>query len=87
MATVWIPPPLQALTGGQGQVEARGLTVRELIGNLDLQYPGLRERLCQENRLRSGLAVSIDGIIAPEGLRATLQGDSEVHFLPAISGG
>ncbi len=87
MTTVWIPPPLQGLTGGRGQIEAQGRTVRALIDDLERQFPGLRERLCEEDRLRKGLAVSIDGVVAPEGLRATLQEDSEVHFLPAIAGG
>ena len=87
MTTVWIPPPLQDLTGGRGQVEARGRTVRELIEDLEARFPGLRQRLCEEDRLRKGLAVSIDGAVAPEGLRARLQEDSEVHFLPAIAGG
>ncbi len=87
MPTAWIPPPMQELTDGREQVDVRGRTVRELIDQLDQEYPGIRDRLREGNRLRSGVAVSVDGVISPEGLRARLESGSEVHFLPAIAGG
>ena len=87
MPTAWIPPPMRELTDGRVQVEVRGQTVRQLIDRLDQEYPGIGERLCEGDRLRSGVAVSIDGVISPEGLRARLEPGSEVHFLPAIAGG
>jgi sialidase-1 len=87
MPTVWIPAPLQDVTAGAEQVAAEGTTVRELVDHLEGQFPGIREHLCEGAELRSGMAVSIDGEIAPEGLRATVAETSEVHFVPAISGG
>jgi hypothetical protein len=44
MATVWIPPLLRELTGGESQVLASGNTIREIIEDLDIHYPGLMAR-------------------------------------------
>ena len=78
---------MRELTDGRAQVEVRGQTVRELIDQLDREYPGIGDRLREGSRLRSGVAVSVDGVISPEGLRTRLEPGSEVHFLPAIAGG
>ncbi len=87
MPTVWIPPPIRELTAGQEQISAQGQTVREVIDWLELNYPGIQARLCEKDKLRPGIAVSIDGVISPEGIRTKIEETSEVHFLPAISGG
>jgi hypothetical protein len=47
----------------------------------------MRNRLVEEGRIRSNLAVSIDGEIARLGLMERLHENSEVHFVPAIGGG
>ncbi len=87
MPTVWVPPPLQDLTGGQGQISAHGQSVRELIEDLERKFPGMRDRLCQGDQLRRGIAVSVDGLVSSQGVRTLVRENSEVHFLPAISGG
>ncbi len=78
---------MRELTEGQDQISAQGQSVREVIAWLDLNHPGIRDRLCEKDQLRRGIAVSIDGVISPEGIRAKVEESSEVHFLPAISGG
>ncbi|MCH8298677.1 MAG: MoaD/ThiS family protein [Chloroflexi bacterium] len=89
MAEVWIPPKLQQLTGGNQQVQVEGSTVRRLINNLEKQYPGIKEFLCDEmeDDLIPGLAVVIDGEVSLLGMLDKVQENSEVHFLPAIGGG
>ncbi|MCH7842448.1 MAG: MoaD/ThiS family protein [Chloroflexi bacterium] len=89
MAEVWIPPKLQQLTGGKQQVQVEGSTVRRLINNLEKQYPGIKEFLCDEmeDDLIPGLAVVIDGEVSLLGMLDKVQENSEVHFLPAIGGG
>jgi molybdopterin converting factor small subunit len=64
-----------------------GKTVREVIENLDQQFPGFKERLEEADSLRPGLTVIVDGEPAVLRLRQPLREDSQVHFLPAISGG
>ena len=89
MPEVWIPPKLQQLTGGKQQVQVEGSTVRQVINNLERQYPGVKEFLCDEMEedLVLGLAVIIDGEVSQLGMLGKVQENSEVHFLPAIGGG
>jgi molybdopterin synthase sulfur carrier subunit len=87
MPVVFIPTPLRNLTGGAAQVAVEGRTVREVIDALDRRFPGIKPRLCREDSLAPGLQVAIDDVMTTRGLRATLQPDSELHFLPAIGGG
>jgi len=61
--------------------------VSELIDALDARFPGMKARLCQEDKLRPGLAVVIDGQVARGSLTESVAADSEVHFIPAIAGG
>lgn len=90
MALVWVPAPWrEKLTAGVVQVEVAGATVRQVIDALEAQYPGFRQRIIDpgNDRIRADMAVSVDGEISPEGLRRKVEEASEVHFLPAMSGG
>lgn len=89
MPRIFIPSLLRPLTGGVADVAVPGATVREAIDALDAQYPGLKARLVdpEENRLRRNIALVVDGVTSREGLRQKLSENSEVHFVPAISGG
>ena len=87
MATVYIPTMLLPVTGGVKQTQVEGRNVRQVINGLEEQFPGIRERLVEENQVRPNLAVSIDGEIARMGLLERVGENSEVHFVPAISGG
>jgi molybdopterin synthase sulfur carrier subunit len=87
VAVVWIPSLLQDLTGRQQTVTVAGSTVGEIIDNLELNYPGIKARLCDGQGLRRGIAVAIDTQVARLGLSEPVGEQSEVHFVPAISGG
>ena len=87
MATVYIPTMLLPVTSGVKQVQVEASNVRQLINGLEEQFPGIKDRLVEDNEVRSNLAVSIDGEIARMGLLERLRENSEVHFVPAISGG
>ncbi len=87
MITVWIPPLMRDLTHGQTSVSVPGETVREVVTELEQRYPGIGQRLCQDGRIRPGLAVVVDGIVSTAGMRQPLTDASELHFMPAISGG
>ncbi len=87
MPEVWIPSSLQDLTGGERKVTAEGATIRQVINNLEEAYPGLKERLVEGNRIRPNFSVFIDGDVSSSGLLESVEDNSEIHFLPAISGG
>ena len=87
MPTLWIPTPLRDLTQGKPSVTATGSTVREAIENLEAQFPGIKERLCEGDKIRPNISVLVDGQITGLKIREKLQDASEVHFVIAISGG
>ena len=87
MATVFIPSLMQSLTAGEHQVQVEGATVRQIVNNLDTAFPGMKERLVEGNRIKPNISVAIDGEITPMGMLEKVGENSEVHFLPAISGG
>jgi molybdopterin synthase sulfur carrier subunit len=87
MPTVWIPSLMRDLTGGEERVSVPGKTVGQVIDALDLAYLGIKCRLCKGDRLDPAIAVFVDGRIAPLGLSEGVAEESEVRFLPAVSGG
>ena len=87
MAVVYIPALLASLTGGRSSIEVEGATVRQVIDNLEAAWPGIRERLVLDGRLRSNISVAVDGEVSPIGLLEAVPANSEVHFVAALSGG
>jgi sulfur-carrier protein len=86
-ATVHLPRSLVALfPDAPRRLEAEGSTVAEVIDALDARIPGLRNRLIDAGPV---IRTHINVFVA--GRRATLQTivppGSEVHVIPAVSGG
>jgi molybdopterin synthase sulfur carrier subunit len=78
---------MRKLTDDKDTLEVSGATVREVINNLEAEYPGTKDRLVDKFKLKSNISVAVDGEISPMGLLAKVGEQSEVHFLPAIGGG
>jgi molybdopterin synthase sulfur carrier subunit len=87
MAKVWVPSLMRDLTGGQTVVTVKGSTVREIVENLEAAYPGVRKRLLSGDKLKPNIGVAVDGDVSRLGLMERVRPNSEVHFLPAVSGG
>jgi molybdopterin synthase sulfur carrier subunit len=87
LPVVGIPSLLRDLTQGQRSVSVEGDTVRTVIDHLDQMYPGLKDRLCEGDRLRPSISVVVDGATSALKLRHRLHDASEVHFVVSISGG
>ena len=87
MARVWIPAIARKLTNGKRVISASGSTVSDLLKNIDKTYPGLRDLLVENELLRPGICISIDGTITGRKLHQKIQENSEIHFIPAIFGG
>ena len=80
MATVFFPKALRSVTGGAKEWEVEASSMRELGAKLEEAFPGIRVQL-------ESAAVAIDGDVMPGAWLERLETDSEIHFLPAISGG
>jgi len=78
---------MQELSSGEQRVNVQGNNIRQVIDNLDAVYPGFKDRLVEDGRVKPNISVAIDGEITPLGMIEKVEDDSEVHFLPAISGG
>ncbi len=84
---MFVPYNLRKLTGGESEVVLPGETLGKLIENLESTYPGFSEHLLQDGRLKPGLAAVCGHAATRQGLLQKLEDDTEVHFVPAVSGG
>jgi molybdopterin synthase sulfur carrier subunit len=87
---VRIPTPLRPLTRGQGEVEAKGASVAEVLANLDSMHPGLKQRLYDEQgelRRFVNIYVNEEDIRFLKGKETALKEGDEVSIVPAIAGG
>jgi molybdopterin synthase sulfur carrier subunit len=87
---VRIPTPLRSLTKGSAEVQANGSTVIDVIGDLERQYPGMRERLLDDGgELRKFVNVYVnqEDVRFLDGDRTTLKDGDEVAIIPALAGG
>jgi molybdopterin synthase sulfur carrier subunit len=78
---------MRDLTGGQTVVTVKGSTVRQIVENLEAAYPGTRKRLCDGDELKANIGVAVDGDVTRLRMLEKVKPGSEVHFLPAVSGG
>ena len=88
--TVRIPTPLQRLTNGQGEVQAEGATIQALLADLERQFPGIKERLCDETgKLRRFVNVFVneEDIRFLQGDQTPIKAGDDVSIIPAIAGG
>lgn len=81
MARVHLSGELRRLGGGAPVQEVEAATVGELIEILSEIHPDLGIRL------REGMAVALDGEVMSNADYQPLTSDTDVHFVPPISGG
>jgi len=89
-AKVRIPAPLRKLTKEQAVVECQGKTVDEILADLEKNYPGMKERICDENgQIRRFINVFVNGedIRFKEGAKTAIVDGAEISIIPAIAGG
>jgi molybdopterin synthase sulfur carrier subunit len=87
---VRIPTPLRKLTGGKADLQASGNTVKEVIDNLESQFPGFKENLCDsDGNLKRFVNIYLgdDNIIDLDKMNTAVKDGSELSLVPAIAGG
>jgi len=88
--SVLVPTPLQTLTGGAGEVSARGATVREVVASLEAQFPGIKARLCDDSgnlRRFVNVYVNNEDIRFEQNEETPVKDGDELSIIPAIAGG
>jgi molybdopterin converting factor small subunit len=68
-------------TGGKTEFEVEATTFRQLVRELERDYPGLG------NQVEEGMAVAIDGEIFQDAYHVELKPGSEIVLIPKIGGG
>jgi len=87
---VRIPTPLMKLTDNQAEVSAEGVSISEIINNLENQFNGIKERICEENgspRRFINIYVNEEDIRFLEGENTAVKDGDEISIIPAIAGG
>lgn len=88
--TLKIPTPLRKMTNGVSAVQVAGANLVECIGDLEGQFPGIKERLINdEGELHRFVNIYVNGedIRFLEGLKTSIKENDEVSIVPAVAGG
>ena len=88
--TVRIPTPLRRVTNGQDKVSVEGSNLSEVVGSLDAEFPGLKERLCDEQgEIRNFVNIYVNGedVRFLQGLDSEIKSGDEISIVPAVAGG
>jgi len=84
---VLVPGPLRSYTNGAAKVNADGATLAEVVGDLELRYPGIRFRIIDEHgSIRQHIKFFVNGVQARD-LSPRLAGNEEVMIVCALTGG
>ena len=87
---VRIPTPLMKLTNNQAEISAEGGTIADILNNLESQFAGIKERICDENgtpRRFINIYLNEEDIRFLDGEKTKIKDGDEVSIIPAIAGG
>ena len=90
MAQIKIPTPLRSLTNDEDTIAVNAPNLKELIAQMENSYPGIAERLLDENNeLRRFVNIFINGedVRFLDGLDSPVRDADEVSIVPAVAGG
>jgi len=87
---VRIPTPLRKLTNNEEVVEVGASTIGDAIVELQSRYPGIKERLVDDNgevRRFVNVYVNEEDIRFLQNQQTPLKDGDEISIIPAIAGG
>ena len=87
---VYIPTPFRALTRNEASAELEGRTIVQLIEALEAAYPGIRERVFdEEGEIHRHINIYVNEVAVEDlnGKDTSLLDGDEVALIPAIAGG
>lgn len=88
--TVRIPTTMRPLTGGEKQIPVAAGALSEIVSELEAAYPGLGERLLDEDgglRKFVNVFVDDDDVRYLDGLDTKVEDGITVSIIPAVAGG
>ena len=87
---VRIPTPLRKLTNNEELVEVNAATIGDVIVELQTRYPGIKDRLLDENgsiRRFVNVYVNEEDIRFLQNQQTAIKDGDEISIIPAIAGG
>lgn len=87
---VRIPTPLRTLTNGKAEVESTGSTIIDIINDLEKNYVGIKERICEENdsvRRFVNVYLNDEDIRFIDNIKSVVKDGDTISIIPAIAGG
>ena len=87
---VRVPTPLRKYTQGADEVNALGGNTKALVDDLEKNYPGIKERICDESgKVRRFVNVYVNGddIRFLQNLDTGLKEGDSISIVPAFAGG
>jgi molybdopterin synthase sulfur carrier subunit len=87
---VRIPTPLRKLTNNEEVIEVDATTITEAIAELQMRFPGFKERLLDETgavRRFVNVYVNEEDIRFLQNQQTKLKDGDEISIIPAIAGG
>lgn len=88
--SVRVPTQLRSLTGGSAELKVDGSTVGEVLKGIDAQYPGLGERIFDEDgKLRRFVNIFLadEDVRFLKGLETEVLVGQVISIVPAVAGG
>lgn len=87
---VRIPTPLRKLTNNEELVEVSAATIGGVIAELQTRYPGIKDRLLDENgsiRRFVNVYLNEEDIRFLQNQQTAIKDGDEISIIPAIAGG
>ena len=88
--TVRIPTPLRTFTNGVEEVKVEGKNIGEIISNLEANYKGIKERICDDSgqiRRFINFYLNDEDIRFLNNMETPVKDGDYISVVPAIAGG
>ncbi len=90
MATVKLPTILRKFTANEARVSASGATLCDVLGDLEMRYPGITKNVVADDGGRHrfvNVYVNDEDVRYLGSLETEVKDDDTVSILPAVAGG
>jgi molybdopterin synthase sulfur carrier subunit len=87
---VKIPTPLRKFTHGSEMVEVEGSNIREVLDQLETNYPSIKSKLCDDSgnvRRFINVYANEEDIRFLDKMETAVSDGDEISIIPAIAGG
>ena len=87
---VLIPTPLRKFTDGSAKIGADGGTVAAVLDSIGHQFPGLKDRICEDDgEIRRFVNIFVNGenVRDLDGAGTAVKSGDEIGIIPAMAGG